>query len=578
MKDKKHIGNNVRSTGKTAGAPKPVIKDGGKKASGGKRTPFHLPLLPIPVIVFLLIWWWAASWQGDVFRMARENSFFAPSELLMQYELGKPYGMLWCAGRALLMLFRHPWLGGMVLSLMLTLSCWLLGYAMRLTPRWRWVQWLPLLAFTGIFTYQGINNYFEAETGQIMGIPLAILAILSVWGLIIRSFSRKPSPALLRIPRDETLAQNWLQLAVAINLGLLPALLYGNLARDYVRPIAHMQVGVMEQDWDEVIATAEDHADKSYRPFAAQYAIALVQTGQIADRFFNIRLDYDSLFIEGMNGNRQNALNIYLMECDLHAGLVQTACHHAMENLSMEGPTLRNLKMLCKTSLLRSEWETADKYLTILEQVPLEGDFVAKYRPKLWNSQAVDSDPEFAVIRNTEPLHDSFENRYIQPVFLGYTATLLEGRSMNALYNSLMVNIYTKTMQDFLMRCQAIAGQNPPKSIAQALVMMSSKHPEIMQAFPNLGFYGSELQGFLNETTPFIQGRPGITEQEKADLLALGITPSGSDSLISSENRALHARQLFPQYKGFYPYYYFFGNLKATKKHERTESSSAGVN
>lgn len=510
--------------------------------------------------------------------MVRENSFFAFDELLMRYELGKPYGMLWTIGRALLMLFRYPWLGGAVLSLMLTLSCWLLGYAMRLPARWRWVQWIPLAIYTCIFTYEGINNYFETETGQAMGIPAAILAILAVWGIMIRSFSRKHSPALLRRPKDETPAQNYLQLAVILAVGLLPAIIFGQVSRSYVRPIAHMQVGVMEQDWNNVIKTAEANAEESYRPFAAQYAIALVQTNQIADRMFNIRLDYDSLYIVGINGDRQNALGIYQMECDFHAGLVQTAYHHAMENMAMEGPTLRNLKMLCKTSLLRNEWEAADKYLTILSHVPMEDAFVEKYRPMLYNKEAVDADPEFTMVRGTEPIHDNFENNFVMPVFLGYTAALTEGRSTNALNNSLMVNIYTKTMEGFLMRSQALAGTTPSTSIAQALALLSGKHPEIKQAFNGLDFYMPELQNFLNESMPYIQARAGITDAEKKQLLSMGITPSGTDSLISSENRALHARELFPRYKGYYPYYYFFGNLKATKKRDKKESSNAGVN
>ena len=37
--------------------------------------------------------------------------------------------------------------------------------------------------------------------------------------------------------------------------------------------------------------------------------------------------------------------------------------------------------------------------------------------------------------------------------------------------------------------------------------------------------------------------------------------------------------ELFDQYHGYYPYYYFFGNLKATRKRDTTAtSSSAGVN
>lgn len=562
---------------KVAGATPQTQKPDVRKST---RRPLwqHLPILPIPVIVFLIVWWWAACWQGDVFRMARENSFFAPDSLLMQFELCKPYGTLWTMGRSMLMLFRYPWLGGLLLSAMLTLSCWLLGYAMRLSARWRWIQWLPLGIYTFIFTYSGMNNYFEAETGQALGIPLCILLILIVWGIIIRSFSRKHSPALLRRPADESLPQNYLQLLVVLCVGILPSVIFGQWQRAYVRPIAHMQVGVMEQDWQEVIRTAEANADLSYRPFAAQYAIALVQTQQVADRFFNIRLEYDTLHVEGMNGHHGNALNTYLMECDYHAGLVQTAYHHAMESMAMEGPTLRNLKMMCKTALLRGEWEVAEKYLYILDKVPLEGDFVRKYSAMVRNEEAINSDPEFLVVRNLEPIHDHFENQFMPPVFLGYNAIIDEFRSTNALYNNLMVSIYTKTTQNFLMRCQPLAGQNTPVHISQALALLSGKTPQLLEAFPGCKFYRPDMANFLTETTDLIHDRAGITEAEKAELLRLGFTPSGSDSLTSAENRALHARQLFPKYKGFYPYYYFFGNLKATKKSDVKESSNAGVN
>lgn len=589
MKDKKQHIATGRSAGRNAGTPKTVSKDNASaKAPGkgnvgntGKPLWRRLPVLPIPIMVFLLVWWWAAYWQGDVFRMARENSFFAPDSLLMEYELSKTYGMIRCVGRALLTLFRYPWLGGMVLSIMLTLSCWLLGYAMKLTPRWRWIQWLPLAIYTGIFTYNGLNNYFEAETGYIMGIPLCILVILMVWGVIIRSFSKKHSPALFSLPKDETPMQNILQLATALIIGVVPAMIYGSIERPYVRPIAHMQVAVMEQDWDEVIETAHQNAELSYRPMAAQYAIALVQKDMIAEGLFDIRLDYDSLFITGINEANHDALNLYQMECDYHAGLTQTAYHHAMESMAMEGPTLRNLKMLCKTAILRNEWNLAEKYLTILDRVPFEGAFTEKYRAMLHDEQAVANDPEFAVIKETEPMHDLFENNLIQPVFLGYNAALppSEARSKKALYNSLITNIYTKTMDDFLYRCQGLDAQGTPTSIAQALALLSGKHPEIREYFTATTYLLPELQSFLESTQEYINPRAGITEEEKEGLLALGMTPSGGDTLTSAENRALHARELFTDYKGFYPYYYFFGNLKATKKKDKKgESSNAGVN
>ncbi len=522
------------------------------KPQGGKRR--RLPILPIPIVAFVLLWLWIVIWQGDVFRLARENSFFAFDNTLMNFELGKPFGVLWSIGRALLTTFQHPWLGGIILAAMLTGCCWLWGYAMRFTPRWRWVQYLPLCLYTGIFTYQGISNWYEAESGQVMGIPFCILVILSVWGVIIRSFSRKPVPAFLRVPHDETPRQNRLQLyAILVTLAL--PMIYGYYERPYVRPIAQMQTSVYEQDWQRIIKVAHDNDELSYRPMAAMYAIALVQTGQIGDKMFDIRLDYDSLYAIGYTKPKLAGIQptgLYQMECDYHAGLVQSAYHHAMESMAMEGPTLRNLKMLCKSALLRNEWELADKYLTILDKVPFESSFVEKYRPMRGDTALINADPEMKMVRMLEPLHDAFENSFTQPVFLGYNAALMEGRSVNALWNSLMVNIYTKTMPGFLFRSQPLAGTTPPTSINEALTLMANKEPKLNSMFPCIEMNQARLASFVNDTRQYMS------------------TP---------EERAKHARELFPKYKGYYPYYYFFGNLKATRKSKEVKTSSnSGVN
>lgn len=510
----------------------------------------HLPLLPIPLIVFFLVWAWAALWQGDVFRMVREQSFFAPNELLMEYELQQSYGVLWTIGRALLMSFRYTWLGGALLAFLLTSSCWMLGYAMRLKAGWRWIQYLPLGIYIGIFTYQGLGNYFEAETGQAFGIPFCIFLILAIWGVMIRSFSHKPTPTIVRRPTDEDARQNYTQLLVALLMIIAPSV-WGQVERPYVRPIAGMQVATMNQDWQRVKDLAHANDELSNRPQAAYYAIALVQTGQICDKMFDIRLDYDSIYCPGYNGDH-NPTNLYLMDCDYYAGLAQTAYHHAMEHMSMYGPTIRNMKMMTKVALLRGEWELADKYLTILDKVPFEGDFVEKYSAMNRDSSAIDADPEFKMVRLTEPINDSFENIYVQPVFLGYNARLYEGRSVNALWNSLMVNIYTKTMQDFIFRCQPLAGSTPPTSIGEALTLMSSKQPQLMQMYSGLNMHTTRLMNFLTDTKQYMG---------------------------SHESRAEHARELYPKYKGYYPYYYFFGNLKATRRSDtKKQSSNAGVN
>ena len=153
-----------------------------------------------------------------------------------------------------------------------------------------------------------------------------------------------------------------------------------------------------------------------------------------------------------------------------------------------------------------------------------------------------------ALIMELEPIHDSFENTYQQPTFMGYNLSLMEGRSKNALMNSLAVCMYTKLMPAFMLRTAPLQGSTPPENVADALCLMSAKDASIMQKFSGLNYRYGELRSALNDMKPYLQDRPG------------------------------NARMLFDRYKGYYPYYYFFGNLKATKKKKTDATSNAGVN
>jgi hypothetical protein len=115
--------------------------------------------------------------------------------------------------------------------------------------------------------------------------------------------------------------------------------------------------------------------------------------------------------------------------------------------------------------------------------------------------------------------------------------------------NSLAVNMYSKSMPAFMMRTQPLEGTIPPENVADALCLMSAKDPDILRRFPNLQFRHQKLANTLTEMKPYMKDRPAF------------------------------ARELFPKYKGYYTYYYFFGNLKATRKKPSNEgSSTAGVN
>ena len=99
------------------------------------------------------------------------------------------------------------------------------------------------------------------------------------------------------------------------------------------------------------------------------------------------------------------------------------------------------------------------------------------------------------------------------------------------------------------MRVYPLKGSTPPEIIADGLLLSEMKRPGASEGFGNLNIRSTRLQSFYQAVQPYMKDRPG------------------------------NAYKLFEKYKGYYPYYYFFGNLKATKKGYTGEAKSAsGVN
>ncbi len=506
------------------------------------------PLLLSPyLLLFIAVWAWAAFWYGDVFRIARERSFWVADDVLMGYYNGRPWEELWRIGLFLLQFYRWPMVGALITSLFVTGSTYMLAYCLKLRGWWRLIQYLPAMAYLAVMAYLAFDIYFEAETGMIMGIPFLSFLVLLIMTVIIRTFSKHSIPNIMKVRAGASVALNRVELLMALlTVGVSMAIT--QWMRPYMRVIPKMERLDMEQRWAEAAQMGRDNGDLSYRALAAYYTVALLQRGEIGTRLFDIRMDYDDPYMHGFDKTTNTIFNYYLMDMDFHNGLIQTAIHHAMEQMTMNGPNIKALKMLTKCALLTGEWEVAERYFTVMKKVPFEGDWVAKYEPMLRDTVKINADPEFKMVRLTEPMRDVFENVFVQPTFLGYNASLLEGRTINALWNSLAVHAYTKSMEPFVYRCTPMQGTTPPESFAQALALMASKHPEVMKMYPGLQFQQDRLTHFVQDVKPLMGDRPG------------------------------HARELYKKYKGYYPYYYFFGNLKATKKTSTDGSSNSGVN
>ena len=496
------------------------------------------------ILFFLLAWLWASWWMGDVLRIAYERSFFAPDSTLILWLWQKKLGWLWVAGRALLTLYHWPVVGGLLVALLLTFGSWLTGRCLRLPSRLLWLRYVPATAWMVWTAHVGLNLYYMREPGRILGVPFAYVAALALIALALRLFTGKPHTRSVASWR-------W-----AVGEALFVVLCFGlsvwhlESRHPWMRTLTHIQVQLLNEDYEGMVATAHEHPDLCNRHFAGYYAIALARTGQLADRLFDIRLDFDSIRARDYFDQPSQCLNYHVVDCDYHAGLYRPARHYVMEDMTMAGPSLFSLKYLAKMALLDGDWALARKYFHVLHNAPFEGDFLRRFEPLVGHKKLVEADPELgAVLAMAPPLH-TFEQFHLKPAFLGYYANLKAFKNEEALTWSIMANLYAKRMPDFLQRCGKLVGSPLPRSIAEGLTIAATKEPGVLKAFPQLETMMNTLEFFINDATPYMQDRA-----------------AGGDAL-------------FEKYKGYYPYYYFFGNIRNARQpgDDEQRQNNAGVN
>lgn len=493
------------------------------------------------IIFFMVSWLLLSAYYGEVLYIAQQNSFFSTNSTLMQFVTAhRPYGYLWWAGRAILQMYYYPWLGGLCTAIMLSLISGLCNYVFRFRNNLFLLQFVPALVWIGHCFYQGYDLYYQTETGMILGIPFCILVILVLQSLFMRTFSKKRIYTAFQ-DGDCSNKNSWIRIALLI---IVPILLIGanEYYRPYVRPTAHMQCALQQEDWEEMKNTART-CGVSARPIAAYYAIALMQTGEITQSLFDIEYNYADIFLHDRNGGKDFGTSYYEADGNFYAGLINSAYRNAMERLTMDGPTALTLKILAECTLLNNEKTLCEKYLDILEQMPFETNFVKRAREKSHNPKLLAEDIRFNKILNLVPSNDSFETFYKEPTFLGYNICLTQGRSFDALNASLAACLYTKLMPDFLIRTEPLINTTLPRNVEDALSIESRKNPNLNRMF-NLQFSNSRLEMFLRMASQY-----------------MGKKEEG-------------AKALKDQFLGFYPYYYFFGNLNATKGNKNVNTKT----
>lgn len=498
------------------------------------------------LLFFILSWGILSIYYGDVLYIAQQNSFFTTESPLMQFVTGhKPYGYLWWLGRAFLQLFYYPLLGGAVTALLLTICSGLIHYVFRLKKNLFILQFVPASAWLFYCFFQGFNLYYQAETGKILGIPICIFIILLLQSLFIRTFSKKKISTSFR-SQQESKKRIIIQV-LAIVILLFTPVIWNEYYRPYVRITTQMEKAMQKEDWQKIKDIAKN-CNVSARPIAAYYAIALMQTNEITQSLFDIEYNYADIYLYDRNGDKDYGTGYYEMDGNFYAGLINSSYRNAMERLTMDGPSALILKRLAETSLLNNERELCRKYIRILKCLPFEEKFIIKIENMYKNTELIKQDRQYSQIMKLEPTENSFETFYPRPLFLGYNINLMQGSSLEALQASLAACLYSKMMPAFLIRTEPLINIPLAQNVQDALVLANNTNKNISQIFQ------------LDELS-----------KEKFDLFT-------RMAATYKKNRAEGAKQLKAQFLGYYPYYYYFGNLNTEKKSQKSEKTNNQIN
>jgi len=472
-------------------------------------------------VFFALIFLFCTVIYGDVFVRAEQESFILADSESMKFLTDTPFGWLFVAGRWMLLVFKSKWVGGLVLSMLLTATACQVSYLLRLPERWRGAAFLVPLAELAWMVSQGTNLYYKSEPSRILLLPVLTLVVLLLLSLLCRIFRKAKQPA--------TSGQKaWPGYGVALAA-------YAGLVFFAVGPqqntilLARMQQRLWQQDWEGMVQDGLS-ARRASRAVTAYYAIGLLRQDRLVDELFNIPYDYPNNYLQKRNGSEEYGL--LQADADFEAGLVQPAYHYALEFTVMNGPTVYYLKRMAVCAILMQQKNLAEKYLSILERVPFEKAFVERYRPMLTRPKLIDADEELAAVKKLRPQESRFEQNYRQPIFLGYNMGLTQGTD-ETLMTSIAACLYSKDMQALLPRLQILQqrGGTLPRPAQQAVACYSLKRPEVLKAFPINRYVQGELQAFLTDAAPYVKA-------DKAEL----------------------RKALKEQWLGSYMYYYYCEN------------------
>ncbi len=217
---------------------------------------------------------------------------------------------------------------------------------------------LSFLVFWKLIMLQPVEQFLLSPlpvlSDNILFIVLA--AYLVLFPLVI-----KVSERVGRLNENRSLTWSWIVLPFSV---LLAAVISGRAYSSQTSRVVEIERLAFAGKWEKAV---EYHEKKPSYNLIGQYFynIALSETGQLCDRLFNGRQDFNagSLVLPWSDDHLNRGAYFYYS-----LGLINEAHRWAYEEMVVYGYRPQNLQLLAKTSLINGDYTMARKYINILRK------------------------------------------------------------------------------------------------------------------------------------------------------------------------------------------------------------------
>lgn len=497
-----------------------------------KSIPFKVFKLSFRALFFVASWLFLWIAYGDVLYELQEHSCWliaSPKEFLtLRIEID----LFTYIARACLTIFAIPWLGAMILSIVLSFVEYITDKICSPKQDWMLLSYIPSIALLVYFCTNDMTLLYGHENSTIFKVVLITLAVfILTWGV---SYFFKHKRAVI----DNNISPNrYIWHVVALIAVFFCVYLYAYSDKEFRTTIA-VKYYTQKNQWKKVVSVAEKSGITT-KIIAGHRAAALAQMGQIGDRLFNFCYDFPKVSLKGRKDNIRHTNETSSPYMLLYGGLLQPAYHFSFEQYVVYGNYKWALKLMAKSLVLKRDTVLAEKVLGIIDRMPFEGEFVKKFRNYNQHPELMQTDSELAPILDLNNPRENFEQGYGSPLAVNYFY-MEPAKNDSQRYQdiSLIACLYCKDLRRYAYQCSLIRDRN-------------------------------YIPRYFQEAIAMIAAFDGVTSILKMYNVSPEINASVNNFLAEIGN---HRRDpdkgkaaLAPKYRGTYIYYYYFENEQTGK-------------